>query len=295
PTVKALLKQIKPDILHSHYLTSYGLLGALSGFTPLIATAWGSDVLATPQNSFIYRLLLRYTLSRCNIVTSDSAFMGDEVMRKYHLAPDRMKIIPLGVDLTTFNHAERSWPEQPPFILLSMRFLDANANLQSLIKALPAVTVHIPDIKLIVTHHGPELSALKQLVKHLDLENIVAFQGLIPHHEVAVHLKQADLYFSLLNSDATSVNLLEAMACGSFPIVSDIPANREWISDGENGYIVSPQASDDLAKKIISALKLPHLRIRAAKYNWDVINQKANWESNMQAVFDIYNQQLSVS
>ena len=56
--IKRLLSQIKPDIFHSHYATSYGITGALCGFHPYIITTLGSDVLISPQKSFIYKLLL---------------------------------------------------------------------------------------------------------------------------------------------------------------------------------------------------------------------------------------------
>lgn len=287
PAIKRLLKTIRPDIIHTHFLTSYGLLGALSGHKPLVGTAWGSDVLVTPQKSLVYRLLLKYVFSQCAAVTSDSSHMG-EVALNYGLRPDKLIIIPFGLDLQTFNQEGRLCPETPPFELLSMRFLDANANTQYLLKALPHVLAQMPEVKLTITHHGPELNALQDLVSHLSLTNTVEFKGLLPHNQVPSLLKRADLYFSLLSHDATSVSLLEAMACGPFPIVSDIPANREWVSDGKNGYLVPPQDSAMLAEKIMSALKQSRLRQEAAQFNWQLVRQKANWEANMQTVAEIY-------
>ncbi|MFQ5613083.1 MAG: glycosyltransferase family 4 protein [Anaerolineae bacterium] len=294
PTIKSLLRKIGPDLLHSHYLTSYGLLGALSGFKPLVGTAWGSDILVTPRKSIIYRLLLKYTLARCQVVTSDSAFMGDEALR-YGLRPARLKILPLGVNLADFNQTGRAWPDEPPFSLLSMRFLDANANVNCLLEALATVVTQIPAVQLVITHRGPELEALQRQVKRFDLGPWVDFRGMVAHRQVPRLLKQADLCFSLLSHDATSVTLLEAMACGAFPIASDIPANREWIDDGRNGYLVSPRDARALAGRIVAALQQPGLRQRAAQANRHIVAQKADWHKNMRTASQIYRQLIAAS
>ena len=51
--LKKAIKQFKPDVLHAHYATSYGLLGALSSFQPYVISAWGTDVMKFPQKNFI--------------------------------------------------------------------------------------------------------------------------------------------------------------------------------------------------------------------------------------------------
>src|SRR6266568_3578694 len=62
--VKKILKQIQPDILHSHYATSYGITGALCGFHPYVITTLGSDILISSKQSIIYKLLLKYAFSK---------------------------------------------------------------------------------------------------------------------------------------------------------------------------------------------------------------------------------------
>jgi len=53
--VRHIIRRIKPDILHAHYLIDYGFRAACSGFHPLVLTAWGSDVLIAPKKSKISR------------------------------------------------------------------------------------------------------------------------------------------------------------------------------------------------------------------------------------------------
>jgi len=62
--IKKKLQEIQPDILHGHFLVEHGLYAAITGFSPLVVSAWGSDLLLHPQSSLINRLLVSYTVKR---------------------------------------------------------------------------------------------------------------------------------------------------------------------------------------------------------------------------------------
>ena len=81
--------------------------------------------------------------------------------------------------------------------------------------------------------------ALEREVESLNINSSVKFLGRVPHEEMPNLLAQADIYVSTSLHDGTSVSLLEAMGSGAFPVVTDIPSNREWIINGENGFLVS--------------------------------------------------------
>lgn len=89
-------------------------------------------------------------------------------------------------------------------------------------------------------------------------------------------------------SDTTSVSLLEAMACGVFPIVSDILVNWEWIDDGVNGFVVSARDDAALARAIIEAWENGEMRAAAAARNQTIIDSRAEWKQNMAAVGELF-------
>lgn len=101
------------------------------------------------------------------------------------------------------------------------------------------------------------------------------------HGEIPKILSVADVFISTSLSDGNNVSLNEAMACGAFPIVSNIPANREWIDDGVTGFLIDPADSGALARKVITALGDPHLRQRAAARNREVVQNRGSWDSSM--------------
>ncbi len=78
------------------------------------------------------------------------------------------------------------------------------------------------------------------------------------------------------------------MACGLFPVVTDIPANREWIRDGYNGYLVPPDDELALAQRIKLALKDEALREKAGRTNTDLARQKASWEEVCKSLWQVY-------
>jgi glycosyltransferase involved in cell wall biosynthesis len=286
PALHKAIRHLQPDLLHAHYLTSYGLLGALSGYHPLVLTAWGSDVLVTPTRNSIYRLLLRFTLARADLVTSDAATMSQRILT-YGLPEDRLLNVPLGIDLRKFNTAARDWPIFGSRII-STRHLVPNSNIDTLLEAFERTCSQMPALQLNVIGEGPERAHLEERSRQLGIENKVTWCGWIENDLLPHRLREADIYVAITTSDSTSVSLLEAMACGAFPIVSNLPANREWIEHRVNGLIVAPQDSQALAEAIQTAADNPELRKRAGVYNSDLIAKRANWQRNMDNVEEAY-------
>lgn len=75
-SAQIVLERLAPQIVHAHYVTSYGLAGALLGrYRPLIVSAWGSDVFTAPRTSRLYKRLVHFVLSRADVVTSVAPHM----------------------------------------------------------------------------------------------------------------------------------------------------------------------------------------------------------------------------
>ena len=86
---------------------------------------------------------------------------------------------------------------------------------------------------------------------------------------------RAEVSVSVSAHDGTPNSLLEAMACGCFPIAGDIESIREWITPGVNGLLVEPSKPQALAEAILLALDHPELRSSAAEANLKIIQQHA--------------------
>lgn len=95
------------------------------------------------------------------------------------------------------------------------------------------------------------------------------------------------LFISIPTSDATSLSLLEAMSYGVYPIVSNLPANLEWIMDKINGTI--NQSAESLEADLMMAINLTQQkREDIAKINYSIIQQKAVFNNSIQNFLNLY-------
>jgi glycosyltransferase involved in cell wall biosynthesis len=94
-------------------------------------------------------------------------------------------------------------------------------------------------------------------------------------------LQGADVYCSMSRSDGTSLSLLEAMACGLAPVVSDIPANREWIDDGVDGVLVAPGEVETLASALTRVALDEDFRRSASARVREKVVERGDQRTNM--------------
>lgn len=277
-SVKKLLKQISPDIINAHYITSYGFIGALAGYTPLVLSAWGSDILVTPKENILYKSITKYALNKADLITSDSEYMTNEIRK----LTDRKTItVPMGVEksLCMLDRKE----SENEIRILSLRSIDKNSNIDLIIKAFSIfINKHnFKNAKLIIVNDGPEIENIKRQILEEKIEKYVDVKGFVSRNELLDLLLTSNMYISIPTSDSTSVTLLEAMACGIMNIVSDIPANTEWIENGVNGIIIKDKSPENIALSIKNAMGDSQLKQNCINLNRDIITKRAIWDDNM--------------
>ncbi len=226
--IKKIIDTIQPKYINAHYISSYGILASLaknSSFK-LILSAWGTDILVTPFENMIKRKVAVFALRRADLVTSDSYFMSDKI--KELVKTSNVLTFPFGlesVDLTTEYKKDET-------LIFSNRALTKNYNIDRVLEWFATLD---SDMRLIVANEGEMKDSLKEFVAGKDLEERVEFVGFLNKEEQDAVYKRAQYYISIPDSDSTAVSLLEAMSFGCYPVVSNLPANREWILDGCNG------------------------------------------------------------
>lgn len=281
--IKKILKEIKPDIVNAHYLTSYGLIAALIKTGKLVISTWGTDILVTPHKNAAYKMITKYAISKSDLLTSDSDFMTKEII-KLGASEDKVLTVPMGIDINDFDVNKRNDEELDTFV--SMRTICKNSNIDCILKAFKIVLDSKPTSKLILTNSGEDEEYIKSLIKDLNIESSVEYRGFVTKEGLVSTLLNSQIYLSIPTSDSTSVTLLEAMASGSFPIVSDLPANKEWIVDGENGYILDKIEPEALSELMIKASQNRGLFERAIDINRKIVKERAIWSENMGRVND---------
>lgn len=235
PRVGAWLAQTDADWIHAHYLTSHGTLAwaAKVGWrlrARLAGSAWGSDILVTPQRGGAWRWLTTKVLRACAVTTSDSAFMAE---RMRELGAREVMVFPFGLEVMPRQNARKT-----PWLCFANRGLEPIYRPQLVIAAFAHIAAAQPDARLVVANDGSQRAALEADVAARGLAGRVEFVGRLDAQAQAAQYARATWFLSLPQSDSVSVSVLEAMAHGCVPLLSDLPANRELIGDSARGLIV---------------------------------------------------------
>lgn len=277
--VRRIVAACAPDLVLGYYVTGNGLLAAFAGRHPLVLATSGDDVAITPWTSPVMRALIRWIVSRADVVTAWGDSMA-KATRRLGVPAGRLFTLPRGVDLTRCGpgrRAERAVPHR----IVSTRKLAPEYQVDVVIRAFAALRAVQPDARLALVGDGTERRQLEALAAALDVGAQVTFAGAVPHEAVFGYLHHADVYVSASYSEGTSNSLLEAMACGAFPIVADIPANREWVAHGVNGFLFPHRDPGLLRECMLEALSRPELLEEARRRNWEIVRERADWRRNM--------------
>jgi glycosyltransferase involved in cell wall biosynthesis len=254
----------------------------------LVVSCWGSDVLISPKKSFLHKLRVKHALSKADLLTSDGQDMADAI-EKLGVIKKKIVISPMGVDQSLLEKSKGKRPSQETFTILSARKLEPLYDLKTLILAASEVVKEYKGkVKFVIMGEGPQKQHLNGLSQKLGLNNFVEFKGFLPREEFLNLFQQADIYVSTSLSDSTSVALLEAMASGFIPVVTNIPGNREWIKEGENGFLFSPRDHNELAEKIIFAIDNFDKLNKIREENLTLIRKRALWQDNMKRIEDSF-------
>lgn len=291
---RRLVKKIKPDILDAHYITTYGYLGAFSGFHPLVLTTWGSDILIAPKQKRIHRSMVKYSLKRGDLIVCRTPFMEEEII-KLGASPDKIEHIFLGVDTAKFSPAFRSDEIKRELdisnlqpLVISTRSLNPAYNVEALIKAIPLVLEEVPQAKFIIAGDGEQKEYLESLSQSLGITDSTKFVGQVPHDKVSQYLASSEVYVSTSLSDGVPSSLLEAMASGLAPVVTDIPANRLWIEDGGNGFLVPIKDTEALAVSISHLLKDRETRNKFGEIGRKIARGKGEHKTQLDKLEELY-------
>ena len=278
--IKNIIRSIKPDVLHALYATSYGMIGALSGFHPYIVTPLGSDILISPKESRIYRSLLKYTFKKADWITSMAPHMTEAMIG---LGVPKAKIgnIIFGINTNIFNKKDRKLSSDE-FTITSTRNFEPVYNIPHFLKSIELVKNKIPNLKVIMLGDGSLREELIELTKDLKIDDIVTFMGKVPQDKVVEILNSTHISVTVSLSDGNSLSLIEAMACGAYPIATDIPANHEWVKEGINGSFVQINDIEGLADCMLKVYRnFDSIIDKAIQESEKIIAEKGTWQINM--------------
>ncbi len=292
------VRRLKPDLVHAQYLRGIAWGLPLVRGVPCVATPWGSDVL-DEQGAFresYARALTRAVLRRADLVTAHSAYLET---RLRPLMPPGKSIarIGWGVDLKRFRPGLETQPLRRQWaigderrVVFSPRLAQPFYRHDRVIRALPAVREHVPDVLLVVGGHSPDASyvdSLRRLAFDLGVADHVRFVGPLAYAEMPQWMNLAEVVVMVPPSDGMPSTLLEAMACGAVPVLTRLPQYAELIEHGRNGFLVDPH-DGDLAEALLAALSERAAKETMARLNRARVADAADQDREMERMEQQY-------
>ncbi len=285
---RRLVKEIQPDLIHAGPIQTCAFIAILSGFRPVLTMSWGFDLMDDVHKNKWWEWVTGYTLKRSTFFISDANVTRDMAV-KYGMNPEKTIVFPWGVDLDHFRmkNAEVG-TEQEGFVLFCNRSWETRYGVDVLARAFVKVAQEREDVRLILLGGGSQGAGIRRILQSGGVEEYVTFGGQISQTDLPRWYHMADLYISPSHVDGSSVSLMEALACGLPCLVSDIPANKEWVFENENGWLFRDGDANDLAEKILAAIsqreKLPEIG-RASRRTAEM---RADWKKNAEALMNVY-------
>lgn len=288
-----VIREIKPDLIHAGPIQKTAFLTALAGYHPLVSMSWGSDLLKDAEQNWMWRWATGFTLRHTAILIGDCQAVSEKA-QTYGFPERRTVLFPWGVDLkhfipgTSAAFRERLGWQEDAFVLLSLRSWEPLYGVDVFLLAFAQAAKLVPELMLILLGGGSQAPLLRQILMKNNLMDRVYFGGQVSQNDLPEFYRAADLYVSASHSDGSSVSLMEALASGRPVLVSDIPGNLEWITDGVQGWIFPDGDQDAICAGILKAF---HQRERLSLYGQaarSLAEKRANWSDNFQHLMEAY-------
>ncbi len=288
PDLKRFIADFKPDILHAHYASSYGLLAAFSGFKNYVVSAWGSDVYAFPKSNPVNRAIIKKAFKKAAAVYSTSKDMA-RVIQKY--TTKKPEIIPFGVDVERFKPSEKAKGPVTKFVTTKSHFpiyripevVEAFRRVVELNQGL--------NIELYVAGDGPEFDRAR-VAAGACIDRAIHFTGRIHPDDMPAFLANKDVLINVPVSESFGVGILEASSAELAVIATRAGGIPEVLEDGKTGVLIPSSFTNELEKAIVDFAMNPDKILAYGKDGREFIKAHFDWNICLDMQWNSYQKLL---
>jgi glycosyltransferase involved in cell wall biosynthesis len=306
--LRTLIASVRPDLVHALRIPFEGLVAARAAAgVPLIVSVWGNDFTLHAASAPLLGELTRRALRRtAGLHTDCRRDLG--LAARFGFPEDRPSIVlpgnggvrpsvffPAGDQPEVLSDRVRAVLESLPpgaRLILNPRGIRAYVRNDTFFRAVPRVLQRVPQAVFLCPAMAGEAQA-EGWRREIEAASAVRLLPPLEPGEMAALFRRAEISVSPSTHDGTPNTLLEAMACGCFPIAGDLESVREWLVRGETGLIIDPADDEGLAWAMLRALEDEDMRATAARRNRQVIRQRADYAACMRQAEAFYHSVLA--
>jgi glycosyltransferase involved in cell wall biosynthesis len=286
--IARIIRKIKPDLVHAHFITKYGFHLPFLGNYPKIVTAWGDDILILPWTSRILYFFTRHVLRSVDLIYAVSHDIQNHIINDFGIQEGKVHYLPFGVDTDLFfPKIITPNDNQDTIIVFSNRRFFPVYDISTLINGFAKAYESDKRLSLILKMDGPDEKKYREQVISLGISDIILFKKKTPlsnitYADIPDDYRSADIYITTSLSDGTPVSLLEAMASGLPCIATSVGGIPEWVNNNITGLLIEPGSPDQVASALLSLARDPELRKRLGNAAREVVVNNGQWKTLME-------------
>ena len=277
PVLARLLREgRRVDVIDAHYVYPDGVAAVMLGRRfglPVTITARGSDVTQLPDYPVPRRRIVD-AITQADALISVSAALGERLV-ELGAAPGKVHVLRNGIDLAQFRPVDGSAVRAEIGISAETKLLVSVGHLieRKRHSLTMSALVALPGVHLALVGDGPERAALQAFAQRLGVAERVHFLGTRPHAALAAYYAAGDAMVLASSREGWANVLLEAMACGTKVIASNIAGNPEVVQAPEAGLIIRENSGNGIAEAAKTVFATPPdraaTRAYAERFGWD--------------------------
>ena len=293
-----LVTEIRPDVIHCGKCLPEGLLALMIKLrrgTPFFCFAHGEE-LTLADTSQELRWLTRHVAARARSIVANTRHTKEILIKTSGAPEDRVLVLHPGVDATVFKPAPADPVVRERFgwtnrrVVLTVGALSMRKGQDMMIRALPEVRRHCPDVLYVIVGDGADKPRLETLVSEHQVGDLVQFRTTAGDAELIQCYQQCDV-FALPNRrvgwdiEGFGIVLIEAQACGKPVIAGSSGGTAEAMDPGRTGELINCDRPEELARTVSALLGDPGRRAafgeRARqsvleRFDWPVLARQAD-------------------
>ncbi len=282
--VRNLINQIRPDLVHAHYASSYGYWGMKSGFRPFLLSVWGTDIVEFPNN-MISRVFLKRIMSSADAISATSEYLRGVATKFIDGNKAPIYVIPFGVEIGPMETKKKTGDIVR---LIYTKGHHKRYGPDILLKALKAAQEKYPAISLTLAGEGRMTRQLKKMAADLGIADKVEFTGFIDNDKIPETLAAHDVLVMPSLQEGFGVASLEASAAGLPTIATNVGGIPEIVIDGKTGLLVPPGDFSALAEAIMRLTEDAGLRHDMGRNARAFVEERYDWNKNVDQMIDLY-------
>ncbi len=292
PRVKRLLKHLRPDIVHAHFVAGYGLWGAAEGRAPFIASVWGSDIEDALAHRATIGLIVRNTLRKARFITASSRFLLDRVRSFDPMLTTRSRVIPIGVDIPDEIPPKPESPDRITIVFAKAYhpFYAPEVALQGFAWA----AAKDRRLHLVMLGAGTDSAECRALARQLKIDDRIKLIGAVDHSCALRHIQESDIMIMPSRRESFGVAALEAAAAAVPVIASRIGGIPEVVDDGITGILIDVDDSIALSEAILKISEDAALRSTMGAAAYEMVKARYSSDAALDHMIELYDQALGV-